>query len=327
MKVSERGEFGFIDDIKSNTIINLDTIVCGIGDDCAVYRTTDEYEQLITTDMMVAGIHFSDQTTAPFDVGYRLGAANISDIAAMGGEPRQAVIAAAIPADTDIAYMESVYDGFKAICKKYGVNIVGGDTVTTTGPLVLNVTLVGEVPKSKAVLRSGAQIGDLVVVTNTIGNAAAGLAVLLAKQHGLDFIKQCHQRPEPQVILGNWLREHKATSLNDISDGLGSELNEIAKASGVAIEIDETKIPLHEELREAAEILEANSLDWALYGGEDFQLTGTLPADLADIIDEHPHIHIIGRVIAGPSKVHMHTVNGERKLIESKGYDHFKHKL
>ena len=326
MKVSERGEFGFIDDIKSNTIFNPATIVQVIGDDTAVYRVTEGYDQLITTDMMVNGIHFSEVTTIPFDVGYRLGAANISDIAAMGGEPRQAVIAAAMPVDTEVAYMEAVYDGFKSICQKYNVNIVGGDTVTTTGPLVLNVTLVGEVPKGKAVLRSGAQVGDLVIVTNTIGNAAAGLAVLLAKQKSFDFIKECHQRPEPQVPLGRWLREHKATSLNDISDGLGNELNEIAKASGVTIEIDETKLPLHEELQEAAKILSANSLDWALFGGEDFQLTGTVPAVLADTIEMQPHIHVIGRVVTGPSKVLMHKADGETRLIESKGYDHFKHK-
>ena len=324
MKVSERGEFGFIDTIKSNTIINPETIVCGIGDDCAVYRATHDYDQLITTDMMVKGIHFSDKTTAPYDVGYRLGAANISDIAAMGGTPRQAVIAAAMPPDTEIAYMEAVYEGFKTICHTYDVNIVGGDTVTTKGPLVLNVTVVGEVPAGEAVLRSGAKAGNLVVVTNTIGSSAAGLAALLADLEGFNSIKKVHQRPEPQVTLGNWLREHRATSLNDISDGLGSELNEIAKASKVNLLIDETGIPLHNELIEAAKALGTHPLAWALYGGEDFQLVGTVPSSLAEDIKKHPQIHCIGRVVAGIGEVWLTTADGKEELVEAKGYDHFK---
>lgn len=324
MKVSERGEFGFIDTIKSNTIVNPETIVQGIGDDCAVYRTTEGYEQLITTDMMVAGIHFSAKTTSPFDVGYRLGTANISDIAAMGGIPRQAVIAAAMPADTEIAYMESLYDGFKTICHAYGVNIVGGDTVTTKGPLVLNVTVIGEVPKGQAVLRSGAKVGDLVVVTNTIGNAAGGLDVLLADLPGFNVLKKVHQRPEPQVAIGQWLREHGATSLNDISDGLGSELNEIAKASKVTIEIDEKLLPLHDELHKAAEELGKDSVTWALYGGEDFQLVGSVPSFMATEIEKQPHIHCIGQVVAGDGEVWLTTTDGRKHIIKAKGYDHFK---
>lgn len=324
MNVSDTGEFGFIDAIKLNTLSDETTVVKGIGDDCAVYRATPEYDQLITTDMMVRGIHFSEQTTAPFDVGYRLGTANISDIAAMGGIPRQAVVAVAMPADTDLGYMAAIFDGLKEVCHTYKVNLIGGDTVTTTGPLTLSVTLVGEVPKGEAVLRSGAQPGDLVVVSNTIGNSAAGLALLLAQIKGFNFCKRAHQRPEPQIKLGQWLRQQGATALNDISDGLSSELHEIAKASKVNIEIKGMAIPLHEETKQAAQQLGVNPLDWALYGGEDFQLVGTVPQALGPLIEAHKDLHCIGQVTVGPGKVILYTDEEEALFLEPKGYDHFK---
>lgn len=326
MKVSDTGEFGFIDAIKTNTLFDESTVVKGIGDDCAIYRAAIGYDQLITTDMMVAGIHFSSQTTTPFDVGYRLGAANISDIAAMGGIPRQAVVAVAMPKDTEVSYITSVFDGLKAICRTYAVNLIGGDTVTTTGPLTLTVTLIGEVPAGQALLRSGAQVGDIVIVTHHIGSSAAGLALLLAGITDEQFAvcKKAHQRPEPQVALGQWLRQQGATSLNDISDGLSSELNEIAKASKVNIEIDSTAIPIHKSAIQAAQQLGVNPLEWALYGGEDFQLVGTMPAALHSVIAKEDSIHCIGRVVSGAGQVILRTSDGETYPLEAKGYDHFK---
>ncbi|MCI6407585.1 thiamine-phosphate kinase [Veillonella caviae] len=323
MNVSDTGEFGFIDAIKLNTLSDETTVVKGIGDDCAVYRATPEYDQLITTDMMVRGIHFSEQTTAPFDVGYRLGTANISDIAAMGGIPRQAVVAVAMPVDTDLGYMSALFDGLKEVCHAYKVNLIGGDTVTTTGPLTLSVTLVGEVPKGEAVLRSGAQPGDLVVVSNTIGNSAAGLALLLAQIKGFNFCKRAHQRPEPQIKLGQWLRQQGATALNDISDGLSSELWDIAQVSQVAIIIDEARVPLHEETYKLAASLQTNPVDYALYGGEDFQLVFTAPKSLESSLQDLDGITIIGEVIEGTPSVQAITKDKTIRTLDGKGYNHF----
>ncbi|WP_251440478.1 thiamine-phosphate kinase [Veillonella intestinalis] len=328
MKVSETGEFGFIDAISTNTLYDTSSVIQGIGDDCAVYRATPDYEQLITTDMMVEGIHFSAETTNPFDVGYRLGAANISDIAAMGGVPKQAVIAVAIPQATELAYMESIFTGLKAICSKYKVNLIGGDTVTTKGSLALNVTVIGEVPSGQAVLRSGAQVGDIVVVTNEIGSSAAGLAALLEKCEGFNFCKKAHQQPEPQIYWGQWLRQQGVTALNDISDGLSSELHEIAKASNVSIEIEAESIPLHKEVITLAEQLSVDPLNWALYGGEDFQLVATVPAKLRPLIDAQESLHCIGLVTSNSSNNANHVIlrTGSNTTISlyAKGYDHFK---
>ena len=323
MRVKECGEFGFIDSIKEDTIVDPSTVTVGIGDDCAVYSAEPNREQLITTDMMVAGIHFSPKTTKPFDVGYRLGAANISDIAAMGGTPRQAVIAVALPDDMTVEYMHRLFDGLKSVCHKYGVNLIGGDTVKTDGSLVLSVTVIGDVPTGKALLRSGAKPGDLVAVTGPVGSSAVGLGALLAGVDGYEVAKAIHKRPEPQVAWGLRLRHAGAHSANDISDGLASELNEIAKASGVVITIQAENIPLLDETRQWAKETNKDPLSFAYFGGEDFQLVTTVPAKAFQRGDL-TGLHVIGHVTAGDEPVvYVETGEGFKTKLPAKGYNHF----
>ena len=323
MRIREYGEFGFIDSIKEDTIVDPSTVTVGIGDDCAVYRTAPKSEQLITTDMMVAGIHFSPKTTEPFDVGYRLGAANISDIAAMGGRPRQAVIAVALPDTITVEYMHRLFDGLKSVCRKYSVNLIGGDTVKTEGPLVLSVTIIGEVPCGQALLRSGAKPGDVVVLTGPVGSSAVGLGTLLASANGYEAVKTVHKRPEPQVAWGLRLRQAGAHSANDISDGLASELNEIAKASGVTITILAEKIPVLDETRQWAKEIGKDPLDFAYFGGEDFQLVATVPVEAFQNGDLDG-LHIIGHVAAGVEPaVYVENEKGITTKLPAKGYNHF----
>ena len=323
MRVRECGEFGFIDSIKEDTIVDPSTVTIGIGDDCAVYSAAPTSEQLITTDMMVADIHFSPKTTEPFDIGYRLGAANISDIAAMGGTPRQAVIAVALPDDMTVEYMHRLFDGLKSVCRKYGVNLIGGDTVKTNGPLVLSVTIVGEVPRGKALLRSGAKPGDVVALTGPVGSSAVGLSALLDGVDGYEIAKTIHKRPEPQVDWGLRLRRAGAHSANDISDGLASELHEIAKASGVVITIQAEKIPLLDETRQWAKETGSDPLSFAYFGGEDFQLVTTLPVKALQNSDLQG-LHVIGQVTAGAEPtVYVETGDGFKTKLPAKGYNHF----
>lgn len=355
MRVREIGEFAFIDSIAEDTLYRPETVVQGIGDDCAIYLATEGMEQLVSTDMMVEGIHFSAVTTSPFDVGYRLGTANISDIAAMGGLPRQIVVAVALPSTMTMAYMQEFYRGLKTICKTYGVNIIGGDTVSTRGPLVVNVTVLGEVSKGEAVLRSGARPGDWIGVTNTVGSAATGLQVLLAQSRTSQrqkvppytYVKQLegseeypyslarHQRPEPQVALGNFLRKHGATAMNDISDGLASELNEIAVASHCSLLVEEDLLPLHEESLRwvSAQSLGRNltvslcrhkAAELAWYGGEDFQLVFTIGDIGYKKLKHHTSITFIGRVIEmGKAEVLCRQSTGDTVILPPRGYTHF----
>lgn len=323
MQLKQIGEFNFIRHIQSDTIYNPDTVIQGIGDDCAIYNTSEHVNQLISTDTMVEGIHFSFHYMMPYDVGYRLMSANLSDIAAMGGTPKQVVLSVAAPDHIDTDILDEIYRGIKDQCKKYGVNILGGDTVRIEGPMVWTVTIIGEVPQGCAVLRSGAQIGDVVGVTNYLGYAATGLSALMYSLNGYTMTKIGHQRPEPQVFLGQRLRDLGVHSMNDISDGLASELNEIASASSVSIVIEEKAIPLHKETYALAEHLQTNPEDYALYGGEDFQLVFTAPKSLVPQLQDMDGISLIGEVLSGPAMVQMVTPDKTITTIEAKGYNHF----
>ncbi|BFK30978.1 thiamine-phosphate kinase [Veillonella parvula] len=323
MQLKDVGEFNFIRQIQDNTIYNPNTVVYGIGDDCAIYKAEQNTEQLISTDTMVEGVHFSFHYMMPYDVGYRLMTANLSDVAAMGGIPRQIVLSVAVPDHVDTVILDEIYRGIKDQCMRYQLNILGGDTVRTEGPMVWTVTIIGEVPKGTAVMRSGAKVGDVVGVTNYVGYAATGLGALSYNLVGYDMTKVGHQRPEPQIELGQKLRRLGIHSMNDISDGLGSELNEIAVASNVSIVFEEQAIPLHEETYELAKYLQTNPVDYALYGGEDFQLVFTAPKSLLSELEKLSGITLIGEVLSGPPRVQMVTPDKRIKTVEAKGYNHF----
>ena len=249
--------------------------------------------------------------------------ANLSDVAAMGGIPRQIVLSVAAPDHVDTVILDEIYRGIKDQCMRYQLNILGGDTVRTEGPMVWTVTIIGEVPKGTAVMRSGAKVGDVVGVTNYVGYAATGLGALSYNLVGYDMTKVGHQRPEPQIELGQKLRRLGIHSMNDISDGLGSELNEIAVASNVSIVIEEQAIPLHEETYALVKHLQTNPVDYALYGGEDFQLVFTAPKSLLSELEKLAGITLIGEVLSGPPRVQMVTPDKTIKAIEAKGYNHF----
>lgn len=323
MQLKDVGEFNFIHSIQDNTIYDPVTVVNGIGDDCAVYKSSIGYDQLISTDTMVEGIHFSFHYMMPYDVGYRLMTANLSDIAAMGGIPRQVVLSVAAEEYVDTDILQDIYRGIKDQCRRFRVNLIGGDTVRIKGPMVWTITIIGEVPFGQSVLRSGAKVGDIVGVTNYVGYAATGLGALTHSLQGYPMTTIGHQRPNPQIELGIQLRELGIHSMNDISDGLSSELWDIAQASQVAIIIDEARVPLHEETHKLAAYLQTNPVDYALYGGEDFQLVFTAPKSLESSLQDLDGITIIGEVIEGTPSVQAITKDKTIRTLDGKGYNHF----
>ncbi len=319
-RVSSLDEFALIDKLTQHSIYNPTYVKVGVGDDCAVYDTPCDVDQLVSTDMMVEGIHFSESTTAPFDVGYRLGAANISDIAAMGGTPRHMVVSIAVPKGRHTSYVEEVYQGLHDICAEYRVNIIGGDTVSTEGPFVISATVFGDVPTNRSVLRSGAQDGDAVFITNCLGLSYVGLHSLLEGSEDYPVSRSVHQRPIPHIECGIIARDLGATSMNDISDGLSSELNEIANASEVTIFIDESALPIHPEVQAYCESHQMSPYLPMWTGGEDFQLVGTIPADKAEALPAETFT-IIGYVKAGAAQVLVDR-DGQWMRVEPKGYNH-----
>lgn len=313
-------EFVLIDRLTQHSIYNPTYVKVGVGDDCAVYDTPCDVDQLVSTDMMVEGIHFSESTTAPFDVGYRLGAANISDIAAMGGTPRHMVVSIAVPKGRHTSYVEEVYQGLHDICAEYRVNIIGGDTVSTEGPFVISATVFGDVPTNQSVLRSGAQDGDAVFITNYLGLSYVGLHSLLEGSEDYPVSRSVHQRPIPHIECGIIARDLGATSMNDISDGLSSELNEIANASQVTIFINESALPIHPEVQAYCESHQMSPYLPMWTGGEDFQLVGTIPAEMAEHLPTATFT-IIGYVKAGNAQV-LVDHDGQWIRVEPKGYNH-----
>ncbi len=352
--MSQRDEFGLIHWItgqRSSTVTGVqqevDVVRVGIGDDAAVVRFGPNDEQqhmelLLTVDTMVDGIHFTDRTMSKEDVGYKAMSAAISDIAAMGGIAKTALVSASIPKTMDQQLMYDLFTGLDQSACDHGVKIVGGDTVSTTGPLTLTVTITGEVEKNKAILRSGAQTGDVVFITGELGLSAAGLDWMLNREElpmkdsirkELTILKTFHQRPKAQLQTGRLLLESGVvTSLNDISDGLVSECYEIAEASGKNITLFEELIPIAPELVRYGVLTDQPGLSWVLYGGEDYQLVGTAPGielpRIQTMLYEYGiHIVMIGMVNESKpnqaSEVELMWNNEQRALLEKKGYNHF----
>ncbi|GGC97248.1 thiamine-monophosphate kinase [Thalassobacillus devorans] len=268
-------EFSFIDSIKQDVYFQP-SVLKGIGDDAAVFRANNQ-DIITAVDTLVEDVHFSRDTMAPFDVGYRALAVNISDLAAMGAAPAFYMVSIVIPEDWSVEEIDEIYSGMKELAKQYRMDLIGGDTVSGK-ELVVSVSVFGLVPPDKSRYRSLAKPGDVLFVTGTLGDAQAGLEYLLGKHHFdeavADYFISRHRQPDPRVAFALQLQSLKRVALNDISDGIASESNEIAAASGVDLHIKYEDLPRVEYM---------NGLEkevckpWMLSGGEDFELLGAVP--------------------------------------------------
>lgn len=306
-------------------------LVEGIGDDGAIIQTSASEKQVICVDTMVEGVHFTKLTMDPFQVGYKALAANISDVAAMGGRPMFYLVSIAIPQTWSEEELLLLYKGMQALADSHQMDLIGGDTVSTPAALNLTVTVIGTMEDGNPLYRKNAIPGDLVFVSGHPGDSAAGLALLLERTRNGAFsdieqqLVRKHQLPQPRVELGRILSRFHRIALNDISDGLASEAFEIAEASSVSLVIEAEKLPFSDELQEYNR---NNALKWALYGGEDYELLGTCPPSDWDMLkrsckEKGIPITTIGSVIDGKGSVYLRR-NGRDEHLEKKGYNHFK---
>nr|WP_027087634.1 thiamine-phosphate kinase [Cohnella panacarvi] len=312
-------------------------VTVGIGDDAAVVAADTGTDWLLAVDTMVEQIHFKPDTMEDADIGYKALAANVSDIAAMGGVPKHALISVSVPPGWDAGRMERLYEGLYACADQYGIAVVGGDTTSSPGHLVVAVTLIGCVETGTAIRRSGARPGQFVFLTGPTGLSAGGLHGMLAQGDAAKGsarvpvppkrLTDAHRRPQPSVKAGRLLQGF-ASSLNDVSDGLASEAWEIADASGARLVLRETELPISGELAGYAGRCGCSALDWILYGGEDYVLLGT--ADLEHeaelrrkFREERLPFFVIGFVEEGASGVELEMSNGKRKPLLKRGYNHF----
>lgn len=322
-------EFSLINQIQQSSY-KRDELVRGIGDDAAVFRITQK-NTVVAVDTFVEGVHFTKETLEPWQIGYRLLAVNLSDMAAMGATPLFYLVSLIIPSDIASTYVVEIFSGMKVLAQEYGIDLIGGDTVSGS-EFVLSLTIIGSVPEEKARYRSDARDGDIVFVTGTLGDARAGLELLLNKDYVSpeDLLRQNlirkHQKPSPRVSFAKELRPIERVALNDVSDGIANELHEIAASSDVTIEINDTSIPVSDGLRMfSAE----EQYEFKYFGGEDFELVGTVAeADFPSVrkIGEKLAVTVteIGRVtydIERNGKVFIHQ-GGKTTRLPKHGYVH-----
>ncbi|MDX5475833.1 MAG: thiamine-phosphate kinase [Bacillaceae bacterium] len=316
-------EFQFIKNIKPDKLFHEDKVV-GIGDDAAIFQIEADCDQVICVDTMVEDVHFAEKTMDPFSIGYKALASNISDIAAMGGIPLYYLVSITIPPHWSEEKLVELYKGMESLAKEYRMDLIGGDTTSTSSKLVLSVTVIGKVEKGKRLLRSNAKKGDVVFVSGTVGDAAAGLDLLLHEKKKVDSLIRAHQKPSPRVELGRIVSSFKRVSLNDISDGLSSELLEIAEASYVDIYIEEKCLPISQHV---LDYNNSNALKWALTGGEDFELVGTIAKKDWDTLlqtckEKNIDIAHIGYVEEGTGKAFLKR-DGKVEALSKSGFNHF----
>ncbi|HMA68939.1 MAG TPA: thiamine-phosphate kinase [Candidatus Mcinerneyibacterium sp.] len=303
------GEFQFINRIKKKS--KNRNVIVDIGDDCAVTEYNDDSYHLYTTDMLVEGDHFSLDYFSPYQIGIKVMESNASDIAAMGGKPVYSLISLSLKEDTTVEFIDGVYNGINEICERYNFDLIGGDT-THGDKIVISLTLIGQVDKNKLKLRSAAEIGDLIVVSGPLGGSTAGLKLFLNTIDGFDEIKKYHTNPISEIKnLPKILPVAKA--MEDVSDGLASEIRNICKMSKVGAKIFREKIPLNKGIKKSSSLLDDDPYDYALFGGEDFKLVYTVNKN-----DRHK---IYGTVVG-------EIIKGEKILLDGKelknyGYDHF----
>jgi thiamine-monophosphate kinase len=295
-------------------------LVTGIGDDCAVLRIPSGHETLVTTDFSLEGIHFRRDWHPPGVVGHRCLTRGLSDIAAMGGEPVAAFLSLALPAKLPQRWVDGFLEGFLELGRKSGVPLAGGDTAESPSGILADIVVVGSVPRGKAILRSGARVGDGIYVSGELGASAAVIDTLRRqpgkKLRAVDFPR--HFYPRPRIELGRALREKGlATAMIDISDGLSTDLAHLCEESGVGARVEREMIPCA-MIGDAGEA----QLDFALHGGDDYELLFTappgkrVPAQIAGV-----PITQIGHITRGKNVVLI--TKGAGVLLEPRGWEHF----
>lgn len=337
-EINQLGEFGLIDRIRQKFTLTNQSSMTGIGDDAAVIDIGKEC-LLVTTDMLLEGIHFDLAFTPLHHLGYKAVVANVSDIAAMNGRAEQITVSIALSNRFSIEAVDALYAGIKAACDNYKIDLVGGDTTASASGLVISITALGRATKETIAYRTGAQPNDIVCVTGDLGAALAGLQVLEREKEV--FLANPSMQPDLekyQYVVGRQLKPEartdivfdladagvKPTAMIDVSDGLASELFHISNNSNVGIRIYEDKVPIDHSTYETAIEFNLDPITCALNGGEDYELLFTIAKSDQEKIKNHPDIHFIGYTHERKSENVLITKQGTVVPLSAQGWDHFK---
>jgi len=300
----------------------------GIGDDAAVLAGEGRTDWVVTTDLMIEDVHFLRQMQPPRAVGHKALARSLSDIAAMGGVPRYALVALAVPPELASRWVKQFFDGALALARRHRVRLAGGD-LSRAGRVIADVQVLGTVEKGKAFLRAGARAGDALFVSGELGLARLGLAVLRTHLGGDEAVLRravrAHFYPEPRVALGRALRRFPVSALIDVSDGLSTDLFHLCRASRVGARLAAARIPLPQIPPRVAERLRVVPLELALHGGEDYELLFTLPEAAARRLPARlagVGLQRIGRIERGRTLL-LEDAEGRKKPLVPRGWEHF----
>jgi len=337
-EISSLGEFGLIDRLTNDLTINNDSTRRGVGDDCAVMRYSDT-DVLVTTDLLLEGVHF-DLTYVPLKhLGYKAAVVNISDICAMNATPRQLTVSLGISQRFTVEHIEALYDGIKTACKVYGVDVVGGDTTASRQGLVISITCIGDARPDEIVYRDGAHDTDLICVSGDLGAAYMGLQLLEREKvasagqkdfkpdfAGKEYLVERQLKPEARLDIVKAMREAgiKPTAMMDISDGLSSELLHVCKASHVGCRVYEDRIPIDYQTAVMAEELNMNLVTAALNGGEDYELLFTVPLHAHEAVSKLKGVSVIGHITKEELGCALITRDGAEITLKAQGFNPLK---
>ena len=336
--IESLGEFGLIDHLTNGIKTKNSSTVKGIGDDAAVIDMGDKY-QLVSTDLLVEGVHFDLAYMPLKHLGYKAVAINVSDICAMNGDAKQITLGFALSNRYTVEALEELYDGIKLACEHYGVDLVGGDTTSSTSGLMISVTVLGEVDKDKITYRSGAKVNDLVVCTGDLGAAYLGLQILNREKEmfkenptmqpdltGNDYVLRRQLKPEAATKYTQILKDLDIvpTSMIDISDGLSSEALHLSKSSEVGITLHEDKIPVDYTAMNLANEFNMNPIFCALSGGEDYELLFTIGQEHYEKLKKDPDFTIVGFVTDKSEGNNFIANDGSSHPLTAQGWDAMK---
>lgn len=346
MEISELGEFGLIDRLTSDIKPTNASTLLGAGDDCAILGYDGATRQLVTTDLLLEGIHFDLVYTPLRHLGYKAVMVNLSDVYAMNGTPRQITVSLGIDKRLQVEDIEELYAGMRLACERHKVDLVGGDTSSSVTGLTISITCIGEAPEKDVVRRSGAKPTDLICCSGNLGAAYLGLQLLEREKtiyfqqlkegkitpdtpfqpefSGREYLLERFLKPEARrdIIQALHAAGIKPTSMMDISDGLSSELLHICKASQVGCRLYEERIPLDYQTAAAAEELNLNVSTCALNGGEDYELLFTVPLDCHEKVENLEDVKIIGHITDADDGAVMVARGGSEMTLKAQGWQH-----
>ncbi len=339
-ELSDMGEFGLIDHLTKNIELKNKSSLLGVGDDAAVIAPKENLT-LVTTDLLVEGVHFDLAYMPLKHLGYKSAIVNFSDIYAMGGVPEQITIGLAVSNRFSLEAIGEFYDGIKLACEGYGVDLVGGDTTSSTSGLFISITAIGSVDKENVVYRNTAKEHDLICVSGDLGGAFMGLLVLEREKkvfevnpkmqpdlEGMDYILERQLKPEARSDINKMLKgiDVKPTSMIDISDGLASDIKHICKGSNLGCQIYTDKLPIDAVTINVAAEFQIDPNTAVMNGGEDYELLFTVKADDYEKIKDISGISVIGHMTEAAAGMNLVTPDGKSITIQAQGWDGLKDK-